>query len=82
MRLGFMYKILFIEKNQHWKNFEELEKDNLFIDKVFWNEVLSPIDNYDLCIIEINSNDKEYLKSIKNIIVMIIAILQNILLFS
>ncbi len=63
-----MYKILFIEKNTYWKNFEELEKENLFIDTVFYENISSPIKGYHLCIVEIDINDKEYLKNIKELI--------------
>ncbi len=63
-----MYKILFIEKNQYWKSFEELEKDNLFIDKVFWKEICHPLKDYDLCVVEIDTSDNEYLNKIKKLI--------------
>ena len=68
MSLGFMYKILFIEKTKYWKSFEELEKDNLFIDKIHYEDINKPIENYHLCIVEIDINDKEYLKKIKDLI--------------
>lgn len=63
-----MYKILFIEKNKFWKSFDELKKDNLFIDKIYYEDIKSPIENYHLCIIEVDIEDQEYLKKIKNII--------------
>lgn len=63
-----MYKILFIEKHKFWKSFDELKKDNLFIDKIYYEDVKSSIENYDLCIIEVDIDDKEYLKKVKKII--------------
>lgn len=63
-----MYKILFVEKNQIWKNFEDLENENLFIDKIAFENLDENISNYHLCIIEVEVQDKEYLNKIKNVI--------------
>lgn len=63
-----MYKILFIAKNQHWKSFEDLEKDNLFIDKVCIDEIEQKITGYHLCVVELDVSDKDYLKRVKALI--------------
>ncbi|MDD3237290.1 MAG: hybrid sensor histidine kinase/response regulator [Candidatus Gastranaerophilales bacterium] len=63
-----MYKVLFIEKNISETEIDFQNNDEFVMDKITFEEVSDKINNYQLCIIKLNTLENNELQKIKNII--------------
>lgn len=63
-----MHKVLFVEKNKDQNNIDDLKDHSFYIEKIFYEDISSKIDSCHMCIIELDSQDKQYLENVKRII--------------
>lgn len=63
-----MHRILFIEKNKDHKDFEDFKTHNILIEKIYYKNLNSKINDFDLCIVELDLEDKKYHEKIRKII--------------